>query len=249
MVKKGQKPDIVSYSIMLQAYAADGCLVDMTNLFNLMIRGGILPHQRIFNIVINAYAKLGMMAEAMQEMRQQGVEPDAISYTTLVSAFCRMGRLNDALDILNQIADQGVQPAMDVYQCLVLGLCTHGDLMKAKKFISKMINKGMRPKNVFFMSVINTLCKEGRVTEAQDMFGFIIHIGCQPDLSMYSSLMDGYCLVGNMKKALRVLEHFACFARHIMTAIIIEIKVHFNKDMAKKIYMTLNPKKKEEEMM
>ena len=140
---------IVSYSIMLHAYAADGCLVDMSNLFNLMI-GGILPHQHIFNIVINAYAKLGMMADAMltlKQMRQQaGVGPDAISYSTLVSAFCGMGRLNDALDILNHIADQGLQPAMHVYQCLVLGLCTHGDLMKAREFISKMINKGMRPK-------------------------------------------------------------------------------------------------------
>ena len=36
-IVKGLKPDIVAYSTMLHGYATEGCLVDMNNLYNLMV--------------------------------------------------------------------------------------------------------------------------------------------------------------------------------------------------------------------
>jgi pentatricopeptide repeat protein len=69
-------------------------MVDLTDLFNLMIAEGILPNQNVFNTLINAYAKRGLVTEAMnilKEMTQQGVKPDMVSYSTVIGAFCRMG--------------------------------------------------------------------------------------------------------------------------------------------------------------
>ncbi|RCV38762.1 hypothetical protein SETIT_8G167900v2 [Setaria italica] len=57
---KGQEPDIVSYQIMLDGYATEGCFVDMTDLFDLMLGDGIAPDDHIFNVLIKGYAKCRM---------------------------------------------------------------------------------------------------------------------------------------------------------------------------------------------
>jgi pentatricopeptide repeat protein len=78
-VVKGLKPNIAAYSTMLHGYATEGCLVDMTNLYNL----------------INAYAKCGSVDQAIvtfEDMERQGL-PDAVTYSTMINAFYRKGRI------------------------------------------------------------------------------------------------------------------------------------------------------------
>jgi pentatricopeptide repeat protein len=108
-----------------------------------------------------------MMDEAMlmlTQMREQGVNPDVFTYSSVIAALCRMGRLADAMDKFSQMISIGVQPDTIVYQILIQGYCTHGDLGKTKELVYEMMNKGIPfPNIVFFSSVINGLCKEGRV--------------------------------------------------------------------------------------
>jgi pentatricopeptide repeat protein len=89
VVVKGLKPIIAAYSTMLHGYATEGCLVDMTNLYNL----------------INAYAKCGSVDQAIvtfEDMERQGL-PDAVTYSTMINAFYRKGRMDDAIEKFNQM--------------------------------------------------------------------------------------------------------------------------------------------------
>uniref|UniRef100_A0A0A9AFN5 Uncharacterized protein n=1 Tax=Arundo donax TaxID=35708 RepID=A0A0A9AFN5_ARUDO len=76
-----------------------------------------------------------------KEMSQQGVKHDVVTYLTVIAAFCRMGQLDDAMNIFSQMIDQGVQPKESVYRCLIQGFCTHGGLVKAKELVSEMMSK------------------------------------------------------------------------------------------------------------
>jgi pentatricopeptide repeat protein len=53
------------------------------NLFNSVVGNGIVANSRIFNILIDVYAKCGMMDEAMlifTKIWVQGVRPDVCTY-------------------------------------------------------------------------------------------------------------------------------------------------------------------------
>jgi pentatricopeptide repeat protein len=78
----------------------------MINLFNSMASNGTVANCHVFTILIDAYAKCGMMDEAMlifTEMQGQGVSPDACTYLSVIAALCRMGRLDHAIDKFNQM--------------------------------------------------------------------------------------------------------------------------------------------------
>ncbi|KAF6993348.1 hypothetical protein CFC21_010254 [Triticum aestivum] len=150
----------------------------MIDLFNSMKSNGIEATCHVFNILIGAYAKCGVMDEAMltfTEMRRQGVSPDVFTYATVIVSLCRTSRLANAIDKFDEMIAMGVQPNRPVYQSLIQGYCIIGDAVKAKELVSEMMNKVIpRPDIAFFTSIINSLCKERRVMDAQVIFDLVI---------------------------------------------------------------------------
>ena len=57
MAAKGNKPNIITYGILLHGYGNEGSFVDMMSLFNSMKGNGIVANRQVFNILIDAYAK------------------------------------------------------------------------------------------------------------------------------------------------------------------------------------------------
>ena len=76
-----------------------------------MKSNGIAADCRVFTILIDAYAKRGMMDEAMlifTEMREKLVSPNVVTYSTVIAALSRMGRLTDAMGKFSQMIAMGV---------------------------------------------------------------------------------------------------------------------------------------------
>jgi len=60
------------------------------------------------------------------------VEPNVVTYLTVIAVLCRIGKMDNAEEKFNQMIDQGVIPSIATYRCLVQGFCIHGGLTKAK---------------------------------------------------------------------------------------------------------------------
>jgi len=91
-----------------------------------------------FNIVFCAYAKGGMIDEAMHifvQMRQRGSSPDAVSYGTLIDALCKLGRVDEAMLKFNQMINERVTPNIVVFSSLVMDCA--------------VLTNGRRPRNYF----------------------------------------------------------------------------------------------------
>ncbi|VAH01767.1 unnamed protein product [Triticum turgidum subsp. durum] len=230
MSEFGCVPDAISYSIVLKSLCDDSRSQQALDLLQMVRKGGACSLDVVaYSTVIRSFFKEGEvramdkaklvlqqmvdngvrpnMYTCMELIHEQRVSPNVFTYAIVTAALCRMGRLSDAMDKLNEMIAMGLQPNKVVYHSLIQGFCTHGDLVKAKALVSEMMNKGIpRPNIVFFSSVINSLCKEGRVTEAHDIFDLAINIGERPNVITFSSLIDGYCLAGKMDKAFGVLD-------------------------------------------
>lgn len=63
------------------------------------------------------------------------MKSNVITYSTVIGAFCRMGWLDDAMDIFTQMIDQGVPPDEAVYRCVIHCFSAHGGLVKVKDMV------------------------------------------------------------------------------------------------------------------
>jgi pentatricopeptide repeat protein len=63
MVEKGEKPNVTTYGSLLYGYAIQGNFIEMTRLIDLMVQNEIPPNHHVFNILMNACGKHGMVDE------------------------------------------------------------------------------------------------------------------------------------------------------------------------------------------
>ncbi len=145
------RPDVLSYSTVLNCYANAGMAVEAERILNKMITisdndNDIRPNVICFNTVIDAWAKtrgltspdkaydiLGKM-ENLAESDDQ-LYPDTISYTSVISAFARSGN-DDAGDR----AEELLQRSIDLYK-----------------------NEGrarLKPDSITFITVLDALSKQ-----------------------------------------------------------------------------------------
>ncbi|OEL23908.1 Protein Rf1, mitochondrial, partial [Dichanthelium oligosanthes] len=87
---KGQKPDIVSYLIMLDGYATEGCFVDMMDFFNLMLADG----------------KMDDAMEIFNRMIVEGVAPNRATYYCLIQGFITHGGFLKAKELVFEMMNK-----------------------------------------------------------------------------------------------------------------------------------------------
>uniref|UniRef100_A0A0D3HF77 K Homology domain-containing protein n=1 Tax=Oryza barthii TaxID=65489 RepID=A0A0D3HF77_9ORYZ len=139
-------------------------------------------------------------------MRQQGLNPDTVTYGTVIDVLCKSGRVEDAMLYFEQMIDEGLRPDSIIYNSLIHSLCIFDKWEKAEELFLEMLDRGICLDTIFFNSIIDSHCKEGRVIESEKLFDLMVRIGVKPDIITYSTLIDGYCLAGKMDEAMKLLS-------------------------------------------
>lgn len=101
--------------------------------------------------------------ELFQAMIEEGCAPNLESYTALVSAYSRSGRLGEAFALLDRMkATAGCRPDVQTYSILIKS-CLHAyDFEKVKSLLADMTQAGIRPNTVTYNTLIDAYGKSGR---------------------------------------------------------------------------------------
>lgn len=83
---------------------------------------------------------LGQAAlELLKEMRKTGLNPDSMTFTSILSACSHSGLVNEGLEVFHNIMrDYSLTPSMEHYACIVDMLARAGRLQDAVSFIQRM---------------------------------------------------------------------------------------------------------------
>lgn len=96
----------------------------------------------IWTAIISAYATHGDASSALAlytQMLNNGVQPDPVTLTAVLTACAHCGLVDEAWEIFNTMSlKYGIQPLVEHYACLVGVLSRAGKLSEAADFISKM---------------------------------------------------------------------------------------------------------------
>jgi pentatricopeptide repeat protein len=148
MVEKGEKTNVTTYGSLLYGYVVQGNFIEMTHLIDLMVQNEIARDHHVFNILIHAYGKHGLVDKTMltfNDMRRQGLIPDKVSYGSVIDALCKAGPLDDVMFQFNQMINEGQSPNIYIFSTLIHCFSTCDNWEKAEVLFSEMLYRAFVP--------------------------------------------------------------------------------------------------------
>ncbi|EPS68688.1 hypothetical protein M569_06082 [Genlisea aurea] len=164
-------PDRVSFNILIKGFCREKKSAEALKVKERMDEE-ISPDIVTYNILIAGLFNEGKAAEAMalleEEMKgRKGIEPDAVTWTTLVKGFCGVGDVDRAEATFQEMSRRGIATSRVAYSCLLQGFCRKGDLCRARSLFDHVMKKGVQPDSNAVGLLIRGLCSKGRSEEAE----------------------------------------------------------------------------------
>ncbi|KAI5314497.1 hypothetical protein L3X38_043673 [Prunus dulcis] len=121
-------------------------------------------------------------------MERNGCLPNVVTYNTLIDAYCKLNRIDQAFELLRLMALKGLEPNLISYNVVInSGYCKEGNVHQALVLQEEMWSDRLSP-NVF--NVINAMCKPKNFNRAMEFFDQMRVRGLRPNERMYTTLID-----------------------------------------------------------
>eukprot|EP00397_Hematodinium_sp_SG-2012_P033289 GEMP01035550.1.p1 GENE.GEMP01035550.1~~GEMP01035550.1.p1 ORF type:complete len:566 (+),score=69.42 GEMP01035550.1:49-1746(+) len=141
----------IIYTTLIKGFGASKDKDSALNLFREMQDEGVPCNTITYNSVIDACVRchdLQRAVEVFDSMTQRAqlnpkekLEPDLITYSTMIKGYCHVGDLDRALDLSRQLDDRSLQPDELVYNTLLDGCVRTNDLNTGVGLFEEMCTK------------------------------------------------------------------------------------------------------------
>ncbi|XP_024528102.1 pentatricopeptide repeat-containing protein At3g18110, chloroplastic [Selaginella moellendorffii] len=155
------EPDARFYLSLLESYRASGSFRKMEEVLRLLKRSKPSKAELVkaANIVLDAYGAKGSirrMEQTLDEMEDDGIEPDSRTYTALVAGYAkaRMVRRMESTFLRMRVAC--CAPDEFVYNALIDGYASLGMVEEAEQKLAEMSRAGLKASVVELTSVLNS---------------------------------------------------------------------------------------------
>lgn len=150
MRQAGKHRNTILYTTLIKGYGLEKDLAHALELFREMPREGVPYNTITYNSVLDACVKCGDLAAAeglLREMTapESPLEPDLITFSTLLKGYCHVGELDKALQVAEAIKARGLRCDELVYNTLMDGCVKANDIAAGVGLFEEMVQSGMRP--------------------------------------------------------------------------------------------------------
>lgn len=169
MEEFGIKPDVVTFSTIMNAWSSAGLMDNCEEIFNDMVKAGIEPDIHAYSILAKGYARAGypQKAEALlTSMTEYGVQPNVVIFTTIISGWCAAGKMDCAVRLCEKMHEMGTPPNLKTYETLIWGYGEAKQPWKAEELLTTMEERGVVPKTSTMQLVADAWRAIGLIKEA-----------------------------------------------------------------------------------
>lgn len=157
---KGIVGDVITYSTLLQGYVEEQNISGILETKRRLEAEGIQMDVVMCNILIKAMLMVGLFEDALaiyKALPRMDLSPNSVSYCTLIDGYCKVGRINEALQIFDDFRRTS-NPSAASYKRIILGLCNEGMIDVAIDVFIEYMRKGMPlDRRVYMMLIEATL--------------------------------------------------------------------------------------------
>jgi pentatricopeptide repeat protein len=164
-----------------------------------------------YNLLIDACARSCDMARVptlLKEMSQQHIEPNVITFSTIVKGYCQENQLDKAFDLLEDMKHgKSFKPDEITYNTLLDGCARHGLLERGLCLLQDMQDAGVPPSNFTLSVLVKLASRSYRLEKAFDLCADISKkYRFKLNVHVYNNLINACIQHREVDRALEVFE-------------------------------------------
>ncbi|XP_040967082.1 pentatricopeptide repeat-containing protein At5g16640, mitochondrial-like [Gossypium hirsutum] len=174
MTEKHPKPSIVEFTKLLAPIGRMKHYAIVVSMCSQMELLGVSHNAYSLNILINCW-----------KMLKLGVEPDVVTFSTLINGFCNQNKIFEVVSIFDEMAERGYQAQLIAYNTILKGLCKIGNIDRAEeatRLLNEMVDNNIPLDIVTYNLLIDALCKDGKISKAVETVDMMTKQGIEPNM-------------------------------------------------------------------
>ncbi|XP_022777387.1 pentatricopeptide repeat-containing protein At1g55890, mitochondrial-like [Durio zibethinus] len=185
---------------LIHLYGKAGMFAQAYKVFDEMPNRGLLSFNALMGACVNA-KKFDKVTGFFKELPEKlSIEPDLVSYNTVIKAFCEMGSLDSASLMLDEMEKKGVQPDLITFNTLLDGFFKKGRFVDGEKIWSKMVDKNVEPDIRSYNTKLLGLVTEKRMEEAVNLVEEMRSKGGKLDVFTFNYMIRGFVNEGKLEE-------------------------------------------------
>ncbi|XP_076887690.1 pentatricopeptide repeat-containing protein At1g10910, chloroplastic-like [Bidens hawaiensis] len=162
----------------------------------------------VCNSVLGCLIKNGKLEksfELFRQMKHDGLVPDVVTYSTLLSGCAKLqDGYTKATELVQELKDKGLQMDSVIYGTLISVCASCNQCKEAKRYFNQMKIEGHTPNVFHYSSLLNAYSMDGNYEKAEEIFSEMKSSGLVPNKVVLTTLLKVYVRGGLFDKA-RVL--------------------------------------------
>ncbi|KAL2509821.1 putative pentatricopeptide repeat-containing protein [Forsythia ovata] len=198
-------PNIFLWNTMIRGLVSNDCFTQAIEFFCSMHKASFLPNNFTFPFVLKSCARnsdFGLGVEVHSLVVKVGFDCDVFVNTGLVSFYAKMGSLEDAQRVFDDIPEKNVVS----WTAIMSGYIGIGRLTEAVSLFRRSLEMGLRPDSFTLVRVLSACSQLGDSRAGEWIHRYVLDIGMGRNVFVNTSLVDMYTKCGNMEKARAVFE-------------------------------------------
>ncbi|KAF3442775.1 hypothetical protein FNV43_RR16692 [Rhamnella rubrinervis] len=175
-------------------------------IFQEMIHAGHIPDKELVGAYISCLCEVGKLSEARKctNLLHKVGFTIHLSYSLNIRALCRVGRLEEALAMADDVGAERATLDQFTYGSLVHGLLQKGRVEEALAKVDSMKQVGINPTVHVYTSLMVHFLREKKIERALETLQKMHQDGCEPTVVTYSALIRGFLNLGKVADAWNV---------------------------------------------
>ena len=200
-----KKRDIITWNVMIGAYAGSGRGVEAYDLYLKMKEQGFHPDAVTYVSLLNDCASTGTLEwvkEVHRHILEEGHESDVRVGSALVRMYAKSGSIEDAQLVFERMEECNVM----IWNIMISGLGQHGRGQDALELFRKMKADDLVPDAYSFVALLSACSHAGFVDEGRQIFCAMKDYGVEPTVIHYSCMVDLLGRAGLLEETKRFIS-------------------------------------------
>ncbi|TYI77546.1 hypothetical protein E1A91_D06G147800v1 [Gossypium mustelinum] len=186
---------------LIHLYGKSGMFEQAYKVFDEMPNRGLLSFNALIGACVNA-KKFDKVNGFFKELPEKlSVEPDLVSYNTVIKAFCEMGSLDSARLMLDEMEKKGVQPDEITFNTLLYEFFKNGRFDDGEKIWGKMVEKNVEPDIRSYNAKLLGFSTEKKMKEAVNLVEEMRSKGLKLDVFTFNYMIRAFVNEGKLEEA------------------------------------------------
>ncbi|KAF7849887.1 hypothetical protein BT93_L0173 [Corymbia citriodora subsp. variegata] len=193
------KPNVVTYNILLRAFAQARNVEQVNDLFKDLHDSIVSPDRYTFNGVMDAYGKNGMIQEmesVLSRMKSNQCKPDIITFNLLIDSYGKRQEFEKMEQVFKSLLRSKEKPTLPTFNSMIINYGKARLKDKAEHVFNRMRAMKYTPNYITYESLIMMYGFCDCVSKARDIFDELIKSGKDMKISTLNAMLDVYCMNG-----------------------------------------------------